>query len=126
MRTLNRGDTACLILDYTINNQPMIQDAYQELELQLNSQSILGSVKKLMSKDEIVWGTVTYLDDDDQEQSYTGYYALLTQEDTFKLSQGKFEIQLRVMINDEVGSSETTDFDIGRVLSNKVLDASVD
>lgn len=121
MRTINRGDTLCLTLDYTVNGSAMIEGAYQEIELQLNCQREYDSVKKLMSKGDIVWGTVTYIDDDDVQQTFTGYYAILSQEDTFKLSQGKFEIQLRIMINDEVGSSEVSDFDIGRVLSNKVL-----
>lgn len=30
---MRRGDTAYLMLNYTINDEPLVEDAYQEIEL---------------------------------------------------------------------------------------------
>lgn len=118
----NRGDTAYLLLNYQVNGSPMTQGAYQEIELQINKQDDFRSIKKLLSNGEIFWGeNFTYLDNFGDEQSFTGYVCSLTQDDTFKISSGKSNIQLRVMINDEVGSSEIQSVDLGCVLSDKVL-----
>ena len=121
---MRSGDTMCLLLNYTINGSPMVQGAYREIELQINTQGQFNSIKKLLSDNSIEWGTITYIDDSDMQQSFTGYYAKLTQEDTFKITSGQSQIQLRVMINDEVGSSAISDIDLGNVLSRKVLGAS--
>lgn len=121
---MNRGDTQCVKLNYTVNGSPMVEGAYQEIEIQFNMQRTSDSVKKLLSTGDIVWGTVTYLDEEEVEQTFTGYYTNLSQEETFKLSEGNVEVQLRVMLNGEVGSSRIEDFSIGRVLSTKVLSQS--
>lgn len=119
---MNRGDTACLILNYNLNGSPLAENEYQEIELQINEQSSLQSIKKLLSKKEIEWTSVTYLDDEGIEQSFTGYVAYLSQEETFKLSSGVSNVQLRIMLNDEVGSSAFTALDLGKVLSREVLE----
>ena len=122
MDVFNRGDTAYLLLNYQVNGEPMIQGAYQEIELQINRQDDFRSVKKLFSLGEITWEeNYTYIDDNGNEQTFTGYVCALSQEDTFKISSGISNIQLRVMLNDEVGSSETQTLDLGCVLSDKVL-----
>lgn len=121
---MNRGDTAILMLDYTFNGDPLQEGAYQEIELQLNPQG--AGVKKLLSLGQIVWGSVTYEDNHGDEQTFTGYYAFLTQEETFNLRNGKNTVQLRVMINDEVGSSAISEMSLGEVLSNKVLTDGTD
>lgn len=119
----NRGDTACLLLNYTVNGSAMEQGAYQEIELQLNPQNNYNSIKKLLSKNEIVWGeNFEYVDEEGHTQSFTGYVAPLTQKDTFALSKGISSVQLRVMLNNDVGSSEYSEIDIGNSLSSKVLE----
>ena len=119
----NRGDTAYFLLDYEVNGEAMIQGAYQEIELQINKQSVTSSVKKLFSKNEIVWKEdFYYKDNEGTEHSFTGYVAALTQEDTFKIKDGKASIQVRVMLNDEVGSSEEQELDVGKILSKEVLE----
>ena len=123
---LNRGDTAYLILNYEINGHDLEEGAYQEIELQINQQENSNSVKKLLSDESIKWGTIQYLDEECVEQSFTGYYAFLSQEETFKLSRKKANVQLRIMVNNEVGSSAISDLEIGSVLSSKVLYAKTD
>lgn len=118
----NRGDTAYLLLDYTVNGEEMQDGAYQELELQLNRQGKYFNVKKMLSKGEIIWKeNCTYRDKEGVEQTFTGYVASLSQEETFSLRDSIVEIQLRVMIDGEVGSSKKQALDIGDVLSYEVL-----
>lgn len=35
----NRGDTAYLLLNYQVNNAPMEEGAYDEIELQINKEN---------------------------------------------------------------------------------------
>lgn len=123
---LNRGDTVCLLLNYSLNGDPLQEGAYQEIELQINKQGIYNAVKKTLSDGSIVWGEVSYLDDEGQAQTFTGYYANLSQEETFRLSSGASNIQLRIMLNDEVGSSAISSINLGQVLSSQILGVSAD
>lgn len=123
---MNRGDTAFLMLNYTLNGDPLTEGSYQEIELQLNPQGNAMSVKKLLSLGEIQWGTVTYEDEHGDEQTFTGYYAFLTQEETFALRNGTNRVQLRILVNDEVGSSAISNVSLGEVLSSKVLTDDTD
>lgn len=123
---LNRGDTVCLLLNYNLNGEPLVEGAYQEIELQINKQGIFNAVKKTLSDGSIVWGEVSYLDDEGQAQTFTGYYANLSQEETFRLSSGASNIQLRIMLNDEVGSSAISSINLGQVLSSQILGVSAD
>lgn len=118
---MNRGDTAFLLLSYTLNGSPLVEGDYQEIELQLNPQNNYRNVKKLMTAGDIEWGTLTYTDSHGDEQSFTGYYAHLSQEETFNLTNGNNYAQLRIMMNDEVGSSGICQVDLGAVLSFEVL-----
>lgn len=118
---MNRGDTSYLMLDYTLNGDPLVVDTYQEIELTINEESSFRCVKKLLSKGEIEWGTLNYDDDEGHPQTFTGFYAHLSQEETFKLQQGANEVQLRILASDEVGSSAVSSMTLGRVLSSEVL-----
>ena len=124
---MNRGDTAYLLLNYTLNGSPLVQNAYQEIELQLNYQKQPGSpfaqksVKKLLSAGDIVWGTLSY-NDGAETKTFTGYYCTMSQEDTFNMTAGENLVQLRILVNDEVGSSAITSVTFGQVLSVEVLD----
>lgn len=121
MRPLfNEGDTACLMLNYNLNGNALVEGAYQEIEFQINPQNSYMSIKKTLSSGDIVWTTVTY-EDNEQTMTFTGYVTYLTQEDTFKLTNGKAKCQLRILVNDEVGSSAISDLDIGDALSSEVL-----
>lgn len=117
---MNRGDTSFLMLNYTINGDPLVEGDYEEIELTINEESSFRCVKKMLSKGEIEWGTLTY--EDNGTQTFTGYYAHLSQEETFKLSRGVNEVQVRILSNDEVGSSAVSSMELGRVLSSEVLD----
>lgn len=122
---LNRGDTVCLLLNYDLNGQPLEEDAYQEIELQINVQGTYNAVKKTLTAGEIRWGEVAYTDEG-EPKTFTGYFTNLTQEETFRLSAGKSDVQLRIMLDDEVGSSAISSISLGQVLSRQVLDASTD
>lgn len=115
---MRRGDTAYLMLNYTINDEPLVEGAYQELELVIKGTR--SSVRKTLTDETIKWGTLIY-QDEGEEKSFTGYYTHLEQKDTFKLEEGDLSVQLRVMIDDEVSSSEMSDINFGAILSNKVL-----
>ena len=120
---MNRGDTAYLMLNYTINGDALTEGAYDEIELQINNEFKDNSIKKLLSKGDIRWGTLTYTEGE-TEKTFTGYYARLSQEETFSLSNGASEVQLRILINEEVGSSAVTSVSFGNVLSRAVLNDS--
>ena len=117
---MNRGDTACLMLNFKLNGSDLVEGAYQEIELQLNPQGNFNAVKKTLSGGDITWGTVTYMDSE-IEKTFTGYICSLSQDETFTLSDGKTQYQLRILVNDEVGSSAIGEFSIGEVLSAEVL-----
>lgn len=118
----NRGDTAYLLLNYTINDEPLTQQAVDELELQINVQGDYRSIKKLLSTGGIYWDdSFTYEDSEGQTQTFSGFIVALDQEDTFAMSRGKSEIQLRAMVGGEVGSSEIETIELGNALSNRVL-----
>lgn len=118
---MNRGDTSYLMLNYTINGDPLIEGGYEEIELQLNSERNFANVKKLLSTGDIRWGILDYTDNEGNPKTFTGYYARLSQEETFKLNDGSINVQIRVLLNGDVGSSSVDDFRLGQVLSEKVL-----
>lgn len=122
MNLFNEGDTACLILNYELNGSPLVEGAYDEIEFQINPQTNFSNVKKLLSKGEIVWGSASYVDGEGHTQTFTGYITYLTQADTFKIKDGTADVQLRVLIDDEVGSSEISTINIGNTLSTEVLE----
>jgi len=117
---MNRGDTVSLMLDYQVNGSPLVQGAYDELELQINNQNSSKAIKKLLSDGGIQWKTINYYSGGAIE-SFTGYVADLDQEETFKLAAGQSMVQLRVKIGNQVGSSENSVFTLGAVLSSQVI-----
>jgi len=117
---MNRGDTVSLMLDYQLNGESLVEGAYDEIELQINNQNSSKSIKKRLSEGTIQWKTINY-NLNGSIESYTGYVAELSQEETFKLSAGQSTVQLRVRIGNQVGSSDTTTFTLGAVLSSTVI-----
>lgn len=116
---MNKGDTLQITLNYTINGTPLEKDAYDDIELQLNSQSGTNSVKLLLSA-----GDISY------DDSTSKYKTFLSQSQTFKLKQSALnetsdiEYQLRILIGTKVISSSVGTFTLGPVLSKKVLEVS--
>lgn len=123
---MKRGETKYLFLEYEINGQPLEPDAYDELEVQINKEGSFNSIKKLLSRGEILYGDVVYVDEENVQHVYTGYYIHLDQEETFLLSTGKNNIQFRVSMNGEVGESDIADLLAEQALSVKVLDVAGD
>lgn len=121
MKLFNEGDTACLMLNYQLNGLPLEEGKYEEIEFQINQQKSNNSIKKLLSRGEIEWATVTYIEDN-IEKSFTGYVTYLSQKDTFRMQDGVATCQIRILMNGEVGSSEYSNFDLGKALSVKVLE----
>ena len=113
---MNRGDTIDLMLNYQLNGEDLKEGAYDEIELQINNESSSKAIKKLLSNGGIVWKTVTY-----DGGTFTGYVVELDQNETFSLNAGPSTVQLRIKMNNEVGSSENSTFTLGNVLSKKIL-----
>lgn len=115
----NKGDTLQLTLNYTLNGNALEKDAYDDMELQLNSQSGSNSVKLLLSNGDIGY-----------DESSSKYKAFLSQAQTFKLKQSELnedseiEYQLRILIGTKVISSGVSTFTLGPVLSKKVLEVT--
>ena len=117
---MNRGDTVSLMLDYQVNGSPLEEGAYSEMELQINNENSSKAIKKLLSDGGIAWKTINY-ENNGSTETFTGYVAELSQEETFKLSAGQSMVQLRIRIGNQVGSSESSMFMLGAVLSTKVI-----
>lgn len=113
---MNRGDTVALMLNYLVNGASIGQGDFDDIELQINRDGSATSIKKLLSKGEIVWETLEYAGG-----TFTGYVVHLSQEETFALREGESQVQLRVLKRGQVGSSEISDFSLDAVLSKQVL-----
>lgn len=107
---MNKGDTIRLILDYSINEDPIEEGQFDDLELQLNRDSFgKFHLKKLLSQGDIIWDT-----------DLGKYVCYLSQEETFKLPN-QVEYQLRCYDDNSVISSGIGRFCIGDTLSKEVL-----
>lgn len=109
---MNKGDTLRLNFDFVDDNDnPLQQGQFEEMELQLNPDKLgVYSMKFLLSTGDIKW------DDDAQK-----YYVVVEQQESLNLPC-IVQYQLRCLLNDVVISSEVSSFDLGRVLSKKVLE----
>lgn len=119
---MNRGDTFYAMLDFYVNDEPMVENAYDEIELQINSELEAYNVKKLLSTGDIKWDTITYVFCG-EEKIFTGYVAYFDQNESYKLRDERLEVQLRIKMKNsgEVASSQITKLDLGDVLSNRIL-----
>lgn len=113
---MRQGDTITLLLNFQMNGEDLVQNAYQEMELQINKEGKDRSIKKLLSDGGIVWETVQLSNGD----TFTGYVVRLDQSETFNLGSN-LSCQLRIKKDDEVGSSAQTNLNLDSVLSTKVL-----
>lgn len=109
---MNKGDTLDITLNYQVNGEDITEDMFDEVELQLEFEKNSNQIKLLKSEGGITW-----------DDSIKKYVTHLTQSDTFKFSQvGKVRYQLRVLEEGNVYSSEIGSFEIGDVLSRKILE----
>lgn len=104
---MNRGDTLYISLDYTFNDMPIEEGQFDEIEMTINKQSKSNCIRLTLSNGRLQWDG-------------THYYAMLTQEETFKLND-KNEVQTRFRIGNEVESSPIDTIDLGDSLSKRVL-----
>ena len=112
MNAGNKGSTLNLILDFTFDDEPLYEDQFVEMELQLNEESgCKKSVKLLLSEGGIRWS--------EDEGKYVAY---LTQEDTIDLPD-IIAYQLRAMEEDsnEVYTWPIGHFSMDGILSKKIL-----
>ncbi len=107
---MNKGDTIRLILDYSVNDEPLAEGQFDDLELQLNKESFgKFNIKKLLSRNDIVW-----------DQDLGKYVCYLSQEESIKLPN-RVDYQLRCYDGDSVVSSCISQFCIGDILSKEIL-----
>ena len=107
---MNKGDTIRLILDYSINEDPITEGQFDDLELQLNKDAFgKFHLKKLLSQNDITW-----------DAELGKYVCHLSQEETFNLPN-VVEYQLRCYDDGSVVSSRIDRFFIGDTLSKEVL-----
>lgn len=125
MDLFNRGDTSYLLLDCTLNGEPIGDGQCEEIEVQINPQDNFRGVKKLLSKGEVVYMTDMEYETKEGDvwvtKTFTGYVCSLSQKDTFTISKGKSNFQIRALYNGEVGSTKLIPLEIGDSLSTEVL-----
>ncbi len=113
---MRQGDTITLLLNYQLNGEDLVEGAYDEIELQINKEGNSKAIKKLLSKGEITWETVTL----STGEQYTGYLVRLTQNETFTVGSS-LSCQLRIKKDNEVGSSSQTMINSDAILSTQIL-----
>lgn len=101
---MNRGDTLYIQLDYTVNDEPLIQNDWDEIEFSF------GDKQYSLSNGDIVW-------DNELEK----YCVFIDQEDTFALKNFVTHYQIRLKKDGEVISDNVKPFAVGKVISRKVI-----
>lgn len=105
---MHRGDTNIITFKIKSNGVYIDGSAYSEVEVQFNPQSILNSVKKLKSKNEVAWNT-------------DHFECALTQADTFNLSVGTNEMQVRLFNEGVCKATVIASINVKETLSQEVL-----
>ena len=100
---MNKGDTVYIILDYTINDEPITEGRFDEIEF------YLGENRYLLSEGDIVWDSTT-----------EKYYVFVDQEDSFKLTPQTI-YQLRVRSGTDVTSTGIKKLVIGDTISTEEI-----
>lgn len=103
-----RGDTKDFNFKIKQGDEYIDGSEYSEIELQINPQNTIHSIKKLKSKNDISWDV-------------DHFTCFLSQEDTFKLREGTAEVQVRLYIGGDCKATMVSRIDIGKVLSKEVL-----
>lgn len=105
-----RGDTNNLVFKIKKKGTEEYIDGsiYTEIEVQFNTQNDVYALKKLKSKNEVMW-------EDDH------FIVFLSQEDTFKLNDGCVSLQVRLFTNGSCKATIVKRINVGKVLSEEVL-----
>lgn len=104
-----RGDTKDIYFKIKKPDGSYIDGSeYSEVEVQINPQSKIASIKKLMSKGEVSW-------------EMDRYFFNLSQEETFTTKAGVNVLQVRIYQNGECKATYIYDFLVGEVLSDEVI-----
>lgn len=102
------GDTRNFNFKIKKDGQYIDGSVYTEVEVQFNRQGKHNSIKKTMSNGEVAW-------DSDH------FSCFLSQEDTFNLTDGLTEVQVRLYLEGNVKGTLIKHINVGRVLSKEVL-----
>lgn len=103
MPIANKGDTINIYLNYTLDGSPILEGDLDEIEF------TMGSHRYTLTEGDIVW--------DDNAQLYM---VKMPQEDTFDL-KSTTRYQLRVRKDNDVGSTDVEESELGDVLSKVVI-----
>jgi hypothetical protein len=103
MPIANKGDTINIYLNYTLDGNPILEGDLDEIEF------TMGSHRYTLTDGDIVW--------DDNAQLYM---IKMPQEDTFDL-KSTTRYQLRVRKDNDVGSTDVEESELGDVLSKVVI-----
>lgn len=103
MPIANKGDTINIYLNYTLDGNPILEGDLDEIEF------TMGSHRYTLTDGDIVW--------DDNAQLYM---VKMPQEDTFDL-KSTTRYQLRVRKDNDVGSTDVEESELGDVLSKVVI-----
>ena len=101
---MNRGDTLYIILDYTVDDAPIAEGDFDEIEFSI------GNKQYTLTGGDIEW-------DSDLDK----YCLFVDQDDTFAFSNPKTTYQIRLKKGKEVVSDNIKPFIIGKTISNKTL-----
>lgn len=107
---MNRGDTANISLDISIDDAPIAEGYADDIEVTFNPNQSPYCVMKSLKNGGISW---------DAESAK--YVMRLAQSDTFKLRTGENGWQVRLLIGDDVMSSDIQTIEIGPVNSASIL-----
>ena len=103
MPIANKGDTIDVLLNYTIDGNPIMEGDLDEIEF------MMGTHRYTLSGGQIVWDSNTSL-----------YKILIPQEDSFDL-KSVTRYQLRIKQGVRVKSTDVEEAELGEVISRSVL-----
>ena len=111
---MNRGDTKILQFKIKKSDGTYVDGAdYDEVEVQFNEQRTYSSLKYLKSEGTVGWDT-------------DHFYVSMSQQDTYRLSVGQAEMQVRLYDGGVCKGTSIANIDVGRTLSGKVLGDDAD
>lgn len=106
---INQGDTLTFTIGQLLDGKPIEKGQCDEIELQLGEYDSEGSINLTLSRNEIKWS-----------EALQCYYAKLDQEQTFALPK-RVRYQVRVRVDENVGSEKIGTFEIGKTLSRRII-----
>lgn len=99
----NRGDTADIVLDYTVDGEPITEGQFDEIEV------YLGNSRYLLSEGAVMW-----------DAEIQKYRVFVNQADSLKF-KNPIEYQVRFRIGTKVVSTDTRNKPLGKTISNEEI-----